>query len=123
MPNRQEHIARARDNEKLAYTLDLETGLGVDWAITMLFYSALHYIDAYLANAGGGIPWNHDLRDKAIKDNGSLSDLWQTYRDLKNLSQNGRYDIASYHKSKLQKAQEKLDIVKKHLASKGLNVG
>ena len=45
MPQPTEHIAQAEKNERLYDSL-LGTEFN-DWAITGLFYAALHYVDAY----------------------------------------------------------------------------
>jgi hypothetical protein len=49
VPSKEDHLNRAQDNERLAGSLDLNSAINVDWAITILFYAALHYVDAYLA--------------------------------------------------------------------------
>ena len=92
MPQRHEHLLRAQEDEALAHSLDLNRGVCVDWAITMLFYSALHYIDAYLVFSGSR-PRNHQLRDRVIENNGSLSPIWNDNRRLKDLSQAARYEL------------------------------
>jgi len=119
VPQRHEHLARARGNEELAKTLDRSKGLCVDWAITMLFYAAVHYIDAYLAFSGSR-PKNHQQRDNAVEHNGSLAPIWNDYRRLKDLSEEARYQIASYHEGKLKIADEHLNNIKKHLQAKGM---
>ena len=98
MPDKLQHLERARGNESLVRSLDLEDGIQVDWAITMLFYSALHYIDSFLAgknlHARG-----HDARDSEVSVNGTLSPIYNDYRRLKDASRAARYDCVDYTQS------------------------
>jgi hypothetical protein len=50
MLNRQQHLEKARHNERASRAW--EAGAFTDWAVTTLFYAALHGLDAYLANSG-----------------------------------------------------------------------
>jgi hypothetical protein len=45
MPTRDEHLRQAEQNESLADGL---RGRDPGWAITVLFYAAVHYVEAYL---------------------------------------------------------------------------
>jgi hypothetical protein len=94
VPRPHEHLTRANENEKLARTLGTATGVAVDWAVTMLFYAALHYIDRYLAGKAFK-PLNHKQRDEEIESNGSITGIYREYRRLKDMSRQARYNIAS----------------------------
>ena len=114
MPRFHEHLARAAENEGLALSIGRQYGCSVDWAITMLFYSALHHIDAYLAGKNMH-PLNHEKRDGEIENNGSLADIFKPYRRLKDLSRAARYDIANYGEAELASAKQRLNAIKAHL--------
>ena len=61
MPDSTEHLGKAARNEAFLSAL---TGLPVrypEWEITAMFYSALHYGDAFLATLGEH-PTNHHRR-------------------------------------------------------------
>ena len=45
MPSRAEHIAKAEANEQVAHLLQ---AVHPDWAVTALFYAAVHWVDAVL---------------------------------------------------------------------------
>jgi hypothetical protein len=121
VPQRHEHLARALENETLAEsTLDPAKGVCVDWAITMLFYAGLHYVDAYLTQSAGR-PKSHQQRDRIIETNGSLSPIWEDYRRLKDISEQARYQIAAYDESKMVLARQRLHNIKSHLKTKGLS--
>lgn len=49
MPLKSEHLTKAQANEKFADSLDASVYPNADWALTALFYSAVHYVEAYFA--------------------------------------------------------------------------
>ena len=55
----QEHQQQARRNEGLAQRLGISPLRTYDWAITVLFYSILHFVDAYLLQRHGIVPRGH----------------------------------------------------------------
>ncbi len=86
-----EHIAQAEKNERL-YEILLGTEFN-DWAVTALFYSALHYVDAYIASSTGVSSSNHNERNYLVDSVVSLTEIRQAYSDLYRLSRNVRYEI------------------------------
>ena len=50
MASRQQHKQRALDNEQFSRSLSSGTQY-LDWAVVGLFYSALHFVEAYLDKA------------------------------------------------------------------------
>ena len=111
MPDRNDHLTRAKQNEILASKLNADIGVSVDWAVTMIFYAALHYVDAFLAGKNLH-PLNHKQRDEEIEKNGSLSSIYPDYRRLKDFSRAARYDIPNFSKDKIAVAQTKLNNIK-----------
>lgn len=97
MPGVSEHLTRAANNEQFFYALDHSRYS--DWAVTVLFYAALQYIDAYLASIGIYDPGGHDVRDGLIQRTTAIRHLWPQYKRLKNFSRNARYYVASYSAS------------------------
>ena len=114
MPQRHQHLSRAEQTEQLALALDRDRPVCVDWAVTMLFYSALHYIDAFLTGKNMH-PMNHRVRDEEVERNGTLSYIYGAYRRLKDLSRAARYEIPNFPPEKLTLAKEKLSQIKRHL--------
>jgi hypothetical protein len=114
VPSRPEHLTRAAENEALSKTLDLDNGCQADWAVTMLFYAALHYIDAFLAGKHLH-PRDHDIRDSEVENNGSLSPIYNDYRRLKDNSIAARYEIANFHRANLPPIEARYDRVKSHV--------
>lgn len=80
----------------------------------MLFYSGLHWIDAYLAGKNFH-PANHEYRDDEIENNGSLSDIYKPNCRLKDLSRAARYEIPDFAVGSLTIAQQKLANIKNHI--------
>ena len=87
-----EHIAQAEKNERLYDSL-IGTEFN-DWAITGLFYAALHYIDAYIASRTGASPSNHSSRNYIVDSTRRLTDIRQAYSNLYRLSRNVRYELS-----------------------------
>lgn len=55
----QEHLQQAWQNEALASQLGSLPLAAYDWAITVLFYAILHFVDAYLLQHHGIVPRGH----------------------------------------------------------------
>ncbi len=53
MPSRAEHEAKAQANERIAAQFHLADSDEVAWAVTILFYAALHYLEAYFDETAG----------------------------------------------------------------------
>jgi hypothetical protein len=112
VPTRDEHINRAEENEQMAKAMDLSKGVNVGWAITIIYYSALHYVDAYL-EVQSIRPPNHEERDARV--NSKLKDIYNEYRYLKHKSREARYSIANYTKENFYSACPKLSKIKTYI--------
>lgn len=94
MPSRSDHLWQARHNADFYAGID-KTAFP-DWGITVLFYTALHYIDTLLSevNPPGGIhPDKHKVRDNAVALVAQLKPIYINYSFLKNQSFNARYKV------------------------------
>lgn len=114
MPNRADHLARATENEELAGSLNLDKACQVDWAITILFYAALQYVDAFLAGKNFH-PRSHDSRDTEIGNNGSLNPIYADYRKLKDKSRAARYEVPNFHRNQLPQVEQQFQSIKSHV--------
>src|SRR5438552_14313605 len=84
-------LTRARHNFRLYQKLRDE-GEFLDWAVTALFYTALHLIQACLIDISADAfdyPRSHEQRDAFIRR--KLNDVWLPYNVLQNLSNRARY--------------------------------
>jgi hypothetical protein len=62
-----------------------------DWIVTMAFYAALHYVDAYLTERAGGSPSDHVSRDKTMDQISAFGAIAFSYRQLYRRSMTARY--------------------------------
>lgn len=100
MPLRDDHLNQAQHN--LEFSESLDPASYPDWLATGLFYTALHYIDAFLATKGYH-PGKHDVRDGFVAKVQELRPLHDHYRALKDSSRTARYyPPASFSPAHLQ---------------------
>jgi len=102
------HISQAKHNESLAsFLIDIDKSYN-DWAITVCFYSAIHYFEARLfimkaiineRHSDTSVPLDdegkqkysvHRWREELIQDN-FPQDIWKSYRKLRLDSELARY--------------------------------
>ena len=95
MPNQQEHLKKASHNENFYQSLALESTPYKDWLVVGVFYTALHFIDAYLAKRHIH-PFSHAMRDDWVKKNRELDEIWLDYRDLKEFRMKASYKIYEF---------------------------
>ena len=97
MSSRKDHIDQAQHNEQFFSSFDISTTLFLDWVVSGVFYSALHYLDSYFAKKGKH-PLNHAARNDLIFAN--KPDLgkpfYYLYRPLKDDSEEGRYNMRAF---------------------------
>jgi len=88
MTSRQQHERQAKDNLELHGRL-LQEGKHLDWAVTTLFYAALHYVDAFLLPED---PRTHERRNQRIRARGELRPIYRSYKLLLDRSRDARYE-------------------------------
>jgi hypothetical protein len=111
MPSKGEHIAKADNNRKFAADLGAASPTRIGWALTALFYAALHYVEAYNAQFNTHFK-KHDQMNRDIERNPVLNPIWEDYRDLSEFSWNARYNYVNYGKAELEEAQQCLESVR-----------
>ena len=88
----EEHVAKARHNEEFLDQCDLPNSDFLDWAVTVISYSALHYVDAFLAHNFGAHPKDHRERSSHIYQQSALRlHIRDGFEDLKNDGVDARY--------------------------------
>lgn len=112
MPSKEEHLLKAERNQKFAETLTATQYL--DWAVTVLFYAALHYVDAVLAVSGID-PNDHTERQDAIVRNITLKRIYPEYRTLEVLSRNARYFSLRIEPEDWKRAKDAFDVLRAHI--------
>jgi hypothetical protein len=92
MPSRSDHLAKAESNQRLA--IALQGGSQVDWSVTVLFYAALHLIEATLAPHLHST--SHIVRDHNVQHHPDLQPIYQHYRHLYRRSLDARYNCVVF---------------------------
>ena len=90
MPTSAEHRAKAESNEFFIQHLNNPFW---DWFVSVAFYTALQYIDAYFATLMPPVhPPTHQTRDSHI--HAKLPRVYVDYRQLEDDSRDARYDAS-----------------------------
>lgn len=84
----QQHLDQWKHNRRFAKTID---GNYRDWQINVIFYTALHVVDAALASLGVRVS-EHGERNNQVRTNESLAAVRTQYLDLYRISRVTRYD-------------------------------
>lgn len=88
----QDHLTLAERNERAADAMDSLPERHTEWEVPMLFYSALHYVGAFLATRGLH-PQSHLERKDLVP---SLTNLARYYDILFKRSMNARYHLYQF---------------------------
>jgi hypothetical protein len=92
VPSRHEHLADAERNQRLS--IALQTGLHVEWSVTVLFYAALHLVEATLAPSVHSP--NHKTRNQTVQLDPRFHPIHRHYRELYYRSLDARYDCVAF---------------------------
>ncbi len=114
MPTKAEHQRKAEHDERFVSSLDVATTPYLDWAITALFYSGLHYVEAYFATRGVHSA-DHRTRDSAVQRDVSIKQLYNDYSELKNFSINARYYMVAFTPDDVRDLQGRLESIRRHI--------
>ena len=90
MANQQRHLTAARKNEQLARLL-LDDPDHFAWSGVVAFYSALHWVDGYLAQFQIH-PRNHEDRDDSLHRT-ALRNVEDSDRRLRTIADDSRYRL------------------------------
>lgn len=96
----EEYLAQAAHNADLARSLRKEKKDCLDWAVTCLFYAAVHFVNAMLTKQGKDIPRRHVGTDAGavgrtniVQQDRSLREIYYDYRHLDDESRDARYEL------------------------------
>jgi len=116
MPDKATHLTQAHHNEAFGSTID--SSVYSDWAVTVIFYQALQYVDALLAEEGNAHSGGHDVRDNEISKRPKLRSIAKFYFRLKNRSRNARYRAARFPVAEVERCKnEDLTRIRDHILS------
>lgn len=88
----QGNLYQADRSERLVDYLATLPECFTEWELTALFYSALHYVTAFLTTRGY-FPKDHRRRNLLIDE---LTSVGEEYHNLYRISVNARYDLAEF---------------------------
>jgi hypothetical protein len=96
MPRAELHISQAERNEKFCKSQKLCGSKYKEWGVIVLFYAALHYVDAILAQDPNLTrqqqhPGDHKKRKKSISKCSKLNPIASKYLTLQQRSEDARY--------------------------------
>lgn len=95
MPKLVLHEGQIASNEAFYKELNQNGSNYYDWLITILFYTILHYADAYCAKVNKGIIKFENHRSRETRLNSLIEEkYYYMYLQLKNRSRMARYDVA-----------------------------
>ena len=102
MATLREHQSKALRNEKFLTHHKLSEGEFVDWAVTVLFYSALPWMRALAAQEGRQIR-TYNKEDEVFQGAGIFTrQSYDWYRQLKDASRDARYEMTQFSASEFQ---------------------
>jgi hypothetical protein len=99
MATEQAHLRQAQHNEQFLATLNLAITPYLDWAVTVIFYAALHYIRALAARHHFMNISRYGDLDRAFERILVFRldpNLYSDYRQLKDDSRAARYDMRGF---------------------------
>ncbi|HLF77477.1 MAG TPA: hypothetical protein VJB57_08290 [Dehalococcoidia bacterium] len=113
MPSETRHVRAAQSNEALAVAL-IESHRSSSWAVVLSFYSALHWVDSFLARSAIH-PKSHGEREPFIK-NTQLRPIFDAYRLLSSRSRDTRYELRNFTEAEARGfISEELTEIKAHV--------
>ncbi len=108
MPTTQQHLDQASANEVVSTQINQE-----DWAVTALFYAAVHYVEAYCCHAHGVHSKGHHDRQVFVGNN--LSAIGPEYAGLEFWSREARYECCEFSTHDVQSLRADLQKIKDHI--------
>lgn len=115
MPSKKEHLRKADEDEQFVAALDSSQSYNLPWAITAMFYAALHHVEGYFAGLGVHSA-DHRTRDSSIRRDPKLKRIYRHYSELKNFSINARYYMVRFSEADLASLWPHLKAIRTHLS-------
>lgn len=109
MATKEQHYQKAQHNEQFFGQFDVTTTPYLDWVITGIFYSALHYVRALAAQysftniSTYGEMDNLFNRLSVLKKNPKI---YVSYRQLKDDSREARYEMRKFSPDEVQESRD-----------------
>ncbi len=116
MPQKDEHVNWAIHDRDFWTSIDLDNSSFTDWAVTGMFYEAVHWVEAFLDTKGCGSR-THSTRDlNMLKWASAFGVIQADYTTLKQDSQKGRYDCHKHTANEIKQLIPLVDNIKGHIS-------
>jgi hypothetical protein len=115
VPTKNQHVKKATENEAFFQNLDESTQASINWKLVVLFYTGLHYVEAYLAKTLNQHNRSHTTRDNCVSRETSLRKIRAQYNHLKFYGYNARYEEDQFTASDVSDALAYLKEVREQL--------
>lgn len=117
MASSSDHFSQAQSNEGFYETLGADSSTTPEWAMTVLFYAALHYAQAAFVHLNSAsAPTDHDKRKRAIRT--QFRAIAAPYEALYDASRRARYDCIRPQPQQLTAAYQQLRQIAEEIAKK-----
>lgn len=103
MPKKEVHLELVDHNKDFVTFIEKNNGIPPfqDWGVTVLFYTALHQVHAFLAERGKH-PETHGEINLYLQRERIDLDIRLEYTRLRNLSEQARYQKACFHEDEFR---------------------
>jgi hypothetical protein len=118
MPSEIVHRCQAEHNKQFLDWLDLNTTKYLDWAVTVIFYTALHFVEWLLVTKGpnGLHSDSHEARHQLMGSVSELKPIYPDYRELEFQSHRSRYEGVQFRRDVVKSTlMPKLERIESHI--------
>jgi len=96
------HMAKASHDEEFWKVIEASHEKYMDWAVVSIFYSAMHFIDAFFGKNRQHLK-SHDMADREISQSKDLIAIYNDYRALKDYRWKASYWATHFNRDEIDK--------------------
>lgn len=108
MASSEQHLSKAERNENLyrdLCRLEYTEPEYTEWEVVALFYSLLHYVEAYRVVRERQNSNNHSDRNKFVWESADSREIWHAYSYIYRLSMTARYEVVSFSTEEVRRIE------------------
>ncbi len=115
----EQFLSKAQKNSRFARELQASDIQSPEWVVVGAFYSAVHYVHAYVAKTNPSlVPNNHKTRKSLVNMIQALKPISKSYNRLSDKAFEARYTMVSFNLRFSQRLiDEDLTHIESHLRS------
>jgi hypothetical protein len=114
LASKEQHLSKALDNQGFAESLETSNRAQREWGLIIRFYSAVHYMEAYLSVVSRDSTGHADRR-RLIRERRELAAIEAPFQDLYNLAWAARYLCLPCPLRDVLRAHDILIAVRRHI--------